>query len=306
MGVKWLSTTTAVLTSCAIFALAGCATSPQTATARQARAAQQSGTKVSSPRQRALADAAYILASFAAPPGARRLSRAPAADGGVLGRSEIPGLPFQVDLTSWWQVPGQPQSVLGWEQAHLPRQFTPGGGSAGASRVRDREFWLPAVPGVLAQRTMVVTAVAAGEGQTVVRVDGWVMWIPARPAAERVPASARVISVEVVPGNKPGGAPLPGPVVITAPGRVRRITAFVDGLPLAPFLPPSCPEFSPGAVRVTFMARIGGPPLAVFTTELMSCYSEFTVNGKPQPELDRTAARQLLALAGLRRPPLAV
>jgi hypothetical protein len=230
MAMRWLSTTVPVLTVCAIFALAGCATSAQTASARQAQSVRLGGTKVSAPRQRALADAVHILALFAAPPGARRLSRAPAADGGVLAKSEIPGLPFQVDLTSWWQVPGQPESVLGWEQAHLPRKFARGGGTAGAARVRDRDFSLPPVPGVLEQRTMVVMVVAAGGGQTAVRVDGWVMWIPARPAAERIPASARVVSAEVLPGNESGGsAPPPGPVLITAPGRVRRITAFIDG-----------------------------------------------------------------------------
>jgi len=258
------------------------------------------GTIVSSPRQRALADAAHILASFAAPPGARRLSRAPAADGGVLGQSGIPGLPDEVDLSSWWQVPGQPAGVLGWEQAHLPRQFAPGGGTVGASRVRDEEFSLPPVSGVLEQRTMVVTVVAAGGGQTAVRVDGWVIWIAARPTAERVPASARVVSAEVLPGNGPGRTPPMGPLLITAPARVRRIIAFVDGLPLAPFLPNSCPAFSPGVVQVAFMARIGGPVLAVVTAELTGCYTDFTVNGNPQPALSPGVAPQLLALVGFR------
>jgi hypothetical protein len=290
---------TAVLTSCVLLALAGCAASPPTVSARQAQAAHQAGTKVSSPRQRALADAAYILGSFAAPPGARRLSRAPAAEGGVLRQSGIGSLPYQVDLSSWWQVPGQPESVLGWEQAHLPRAFAPGGGTAGASRVRDQEFSLPPVPGVLEQRTMVVTVVAAGDGQTAVRVDGWVIWIPARSAAERVPASARVVSVEVLPGNQPGGVPRTSPLLITTPARVRRITAFTDGLPRAPFFPNSCPEFSPGVVQVTFMARIGGPALAVLTAELTGCYTDFTVNGKLQPALSPGVAPQLLALAGL-------
>ena len=298
--MKWLSATAAVLTSCAIVTLAGCATSAQTATARQARAANQGGIKVSSPRQRALADAAHILASFAPPPGARRLSRAPAADGGVLGQSESAG-PYEVDLTSWWQVAGQPASVLDWEQAHLPGQFSPAGGSVGASRVRDREFSLPAVPGVLYQRTMVVTVVAAGGGQTAIRVDGWVIWTPARPAAEQVPASARVVSAEVVPGNEPGGgARRTGPVLITDPARVRRITSFIDGLPLEqPEFPNTCLAFSPGAIQVTFLARIGGPALAVLTAELAGCYTEFTIDGKPQPGLSTGVAPELLTLAGL-------
>jgi hypothetical protein len=218
----------------------------------------------------------------------------------VLGQSGLGGLPYEVDLTSWWQVPGQPASVLGWEQAHLPHQFAPAGGSLGAARVLDEEFSLPPVLGVLAQRTMVVTVVAAGGGQTAVRVDGWVIWIAARSAAERVPASARVVSAQVLPGNEPGGgASATGPLLITAPARVRRIIAFTDGLPLAPFFPNSCLAFSPGAVKVTFMARIGGPALAVLTAELTGCYTDFTVNGKPQPDLTQGVASQLLALAGL-------
>jgi hypothetical protein len=290
--MRWLSTTTVVLTGCAIFALLGCAVSAQTTTS--ARTAQ----KVSSPRERALADAAFIVASFVPPPGARRLSHAPAADGGVLGRSGVPVLPYEVDLTSWWEVPGQPGTVLSWEQAHLSRQFAPDGGSSGTPRVRDKDFLLPPVPGVLAQRTLVVTVVAAGGGQTAVRVDGWVEWIPARPAAERIPATARVVSAEVLPGNG-HGAPLTGPVLITAPAQVQQITAFTNGLPMAPFLPDTCPEFSPGVLQLTFMARSGGPALAVLTAELTGCYTDFTVNGKPQPDLSPGVAGQLLALAGL-------
>jgi hypothetical protein len=319
--MRLLPTTSTVLTGCAIVALAGCTVSPRTASARHPQAAHQAATSqatarrtpasggmtVTSPQQRAVADAASILASFVAPPGARRLSRAPAADRGMLGRPVIPGLPYEVDLTSWWQVPGRPDMVLGWERAHLPRRFAPAGGSDGAARPgtrgeQDEAFSLPAVAGVLDQRNLIITAVEAGAGVTAVRVDGWVIWIAARPAAERVPASARAVSAEVLPGDATGRPRPLGPVLITDPSRVGRIMAFIDGLPRAPFLPKSCPAFSPGVVRVAFLARIGGPPLAVFTAELTRCYTDFTINGTPQPELspDPSVAHQLLALAGLR------
>jgi hypothetical protein len=291
-----------VLTSCAIAVLAACTASPRPASAPHADAARQAA----GPQARAVADATSILASFVAPPGARRLSRAPAADGGALGHQVTPSIPYEVDLTSWWQVPGQPDKVLGWEQAHLPRRFAPAGGSVGdvkqgASIEQDEDFSLPAVPGVLEQRTMIVTAVDAGGGQTAVRVDGWVIWIAARPATERVPASARVVSAEVLPGRAHASPPRMGPVLITDPARVGRIIAFVDGLPRAPFFPKSCPAFSPGVVQVTFMARTGGPSLAVFTAELARCYTEFTINGEPQPDLspDPSVPHQLLALTGL-------
>jgi hypothetical protein len=50
---------------------------------------------------------------------------------------------------------------------------------------------------------------------------------------------------------------------------------------------------------VTFLARIGGPALAVLTAELAGCYTEFTIDGKPQPGLSTGVAPELLTLAGL-------
>jgi hypothetical protein len=46
-------------------------------------------------------------------------------------------------------------------------------------------FALPAVPEVLIQRELVVLAVRSGS-QTAIRVDAQVVWLPARPGAERV------------------------------------------------------------------------------------------------------------------------
>ena len=50
-------------------------------------------------------------------------------------------------------------------------------------------FALPAVPGVLTQRELVVLAVRSGS-QTAIRVDAQVVWLPARPVAERIPPAA--------------------------------------------------------------------------------------------------------------------
>ena len=48
-------------------------------------------------------------------------------------------------------------------------------------------FALPAVPGVLTQRELVVLAVRTGS-QTAIRVDAQVVWLPARPARRTGPA----------------------------------------------------------------------------------------------------------------------
>jgi hypothetical protein len=65
------------------------------------------------PRQRAVADSGAILASFAVPSGARKLSAAPTVSNGVLtSPAQVPGTPDLVDKAQWWIAPGAPQSVL--------------------------------------------------------------------------------------------------------------------------------------------------------------------------------------------------
>ena len=53
------------------------------------------------------------------------------------------------------------------------------------------EFDLPAVPNVLTQRSLLVEVVGDGSTRTAIRVDSEVVWLPAKPAAERIPAGER-------------------------------------------------------------------------------------------------------------------
>jgi hypothetical protein len=108
----------------------------------------------------------------------------------------------------------------------------------------------------------------------------------------------------VLPGIGPGGAPRRGPVTITDPATVRRITGLVDNLPLAPWTYISCPAFDGGGVRLTFRARVGGPAVATVSSDMNGCPPiVFTIGGHPQPALaDFSFGRQVAALAGLRLP----
>jgi hypothetical protein len=58
---------------------------------------------------------------------------------------------------------------------------------------------LPEVPGVLLQRTLLIS-VASASGQTVIRVDAQVTWLPAKPASERIPPAATVVTITEIPG----------------------------------------------------------------------------------------------------------
>jgi hypothetical protein len=276
--------TALLLAACAAMA-AGCATGPGTAVSAK-------------PRERAVTDAAAILKAFAVPPGAQRLQQAPRA-------LQVPittvGSTTLVDDVSFWRAPGQPQAVLAWEQAHLPRRFTLGDADFGPPSW-DRTFSLPPVPGALNTRDLVVEVTGAGHGQTAIRVDAQVSWQPPRPGRERVPAATRVVTITPLPSLNPHAGRPPAPVTITSLRVVRRITALVDSLQLSTIGNAPCPAALGGGIRLTFRAKAGGPPLAVAQGPAPCGTVQLSVGGKQQPALQITDSfiPQILKLAGLR------
>jgi hypothetical protein len=279
-----------LMMACAAMAVAGCAatrttTGPVTAVSH-------------TPRERAVADAAAILKAFAVPPGARRLQQAPDALKVPITTLVSTTL---VDHVSFWQAPGQPQAVLAWEQAHLPRRFTLGDEDFGPPSW-DRTFSLSPVPGVLNARDLVVEVTGAGNGQTAIRVDAQVSWQPPRPASERVPSATRLVTITQLPGLGPHASHPPAPVTLTNLAVVRRLAALVDSLPLSTIGPAApCPAALGGGIRLTFLARAGGPPLAVAQGPAACGTVQFSAGGKRQPALQLTDSfiAQVLKLAGL-------
>jgi hypothetical protein len=232
------------------------------------------------------------------PPGARRLPQAPEALKVPITTVVSTTL---VDDVSFWRAPGQPQAVLAWEQAHLPRRFTPGDADFGPPSW-DRTFSLAPVPGVLNTRDLVVEVTGAGHGQTAIRVDAQVSWQPPRPGPDRVPAAARVVTITQLPSLNPHARRPPAPVTITALAVVRRLAALVGSLQLSTIGPDaSCPAVGLGGIRLTFRARAGGPPLAVAQGPAACGTVQFSAGGKRQPALQITDSfiPQILKVAGL-------
>jgi hypothetical protein len=285
---------TILLAAWAIMAVAGCAAAHTTAgpvTAAWRTAASPT------PWERAVAEAAAILRAFVVPPGGQRLPKAP--DVLKVPSSTLVSTAL-VDDVSFWRAPGLPQAVLAWEQAHLPRRFTPEDAGFGPPSW-DRTFSLSPVPGVLNARDLVVEVAAAGNGQIAIRVDAQVSWQPPRPAAERVPSAARVVTITQLPSLDPQASRPPAPVTITDWVVVRRLAALVDSLQLSTIGPAPCPMPPGGEVQLMFLARAGGPPLAVAQGPAACGTVQFSVGGKPQPALQITDSfiAQALKLDGL-------
>ena len=162
-------------------------------------------------------------------------------------------------------------------------------------------FALPAVPGVLTQRELVVLAVR-DRGQTAIRVDAQVVWLPARPAAERVPADAAVVTVTPVFGFNPNprAGRLDRAFTVTDPAKVARIVAVVNGLTRFPDGSFSCPAEFGGQMRLTFATRPGGPVVARLTAEYGGCgVVSVRIGGRDMPALSEyPRVRAAAAAAG--------
>jgi hypothetical protein len=263
-------------------ALAGCAVahSPATAASHPAAAtAQQPATMALQPRQRAVADAAAILAAFVVPPGARQLPGPPTGQASQL--KDITGSsasPNWIDEAGFWQVKGDPRQVLAWTAGHVGRSHTDGGlitnfpVQGRPETVWERDYALPPVTGVEDTRELSVEVADAGGGQAAIRVDAQVTWLPARQASQLVPATATAIEMSVIPDPNLSKNP-PRSAAVTSPAAVRRITAMVNALPV---FPPGQRECGLGrgeveALVLTFLSAPHGTVLATAYVSTEGC-----------------------------------
>jgi hypothetical protein len=293
---------------------AGCATSATTAavvtktsTDVPARPASPSAPAASpaagqSARQQAEAAAAALLAGFVPPPGARRLAGPPDLPGGLEQHPQSSLVSnSMVNEAAFWEAPGDPQSLLSWEQARLTgKRFALGDTDFGPPSW-DREFDLPAA-GVLTNRELIVEVTGAGNGQTAIRLDADVAWQPPRPPGDLVPNAARVVTISELTDGNPQARRPPAPVTITGPAVVGRLAALVDGLPVSPLNNEivSCPASEAG-LQLAFRARTGGPVLALAQTDRACDMVGFTVTGQQRLGLENNPSvdRQILAIASL-------
>ena len=244
-----------------------------------------------------------------APPGAVALHSVPRAQERLLGDpASEPGTPDLVDDASWWRVPGQLEAVLAWEKAHLPSRFSASGSGTsyadGQTTAVSEVFSLPAVSNVLSQRQLQVQAAPDGGGQVLVRVDAQDTWLPAKPATDKVPSAATVVTITAIPGLDAKGKP-PAPSTITDPSTVKRIVSLINGLPVYPPGAFSCAMSTGQGLRLTFRTGAGGPVVAVATAEIGGCLSVGLVaEGKSEPALSAasTPVTRALGIAGLKWP----
>jgi hypothetical protein len=276
----------------AALALAGCAAghspAPATAGSPAAASASPAAATAQPPRQRAEADAAAILAAFVVPPGARKLPGAPTGQASELryidGSSASPNW---IDKTGFWQVKGDPRQVLAWTASHVGRSHTyfapvtnlPTPGHP--ETAWENNYVLPPVPAVEDTRQLTVETADAGHGQTAIRVDAQVTWLPARTASEMVPAAATAVTLTVIPDGNLHSKP-PRPRTVTSAAAVGRVTALVNALPVFPPGPRECGLGQGDDLRLTFLAAPKGRVLATALVSGSGCQPVILAAGATQ------------------------
>lgn len=281
-----------IMAACVTLLAAGCAVATSGAIPANGPAARPATGAVTAtdpgvtPRQVAQAQARILLADFVPPPGARKRATPPGTSGVLDRPKSFIVSSAELDQVTFWLAPGQPQAVLAWERAHLPRTFTPADSGFGPPSW-DQMFQLTKVPSVITDAELVVLVASTGSGQTGIRVDAEVAWQPPRPASTFVPATAKVVTLAEV-ALMDQHPRLPKPVTIASEGVVRQLAALVNGLQLSTIGEASCPPGIGNDLRLTFRARDGGPPVAVVQGPEACGAVLLTINGKDQPALQIT------------------
>ena len=267
---------------------------PSTALAREIRGTTSRGEQANIVA--AAQDAESHLGQLQLPPDATSFASQPAGTSSHLASPAFTvGLPFGsprlIDLPEWWLVPGQPQEVLGWIEAHPPPgsiwRSTSSDEVKGLTEAWSAGFEWPPISEVVRVRYLVVNVTAAPNGTTGLRADGEDVWTIPRPPSEQIPRTARILEVgRVIPGH---GAPKT--IVITRARTVHAVAALIDGLSIAQPGRIECGPLGGGpsaTFTLTFRATRSGPALAQAVQGLpVSLCSDMglTIHGHSQPSL---------------------
>jgi hypothetical protein len=145
---------------------------------------------------RAASELASLLAGVQVPPEAERVSTAPVtmlADAPVSEAS-----PNLLTLASWWRLDMSFSTALAWIQAHPPRglRSNMAGTSGGPGVPVNRSLGFSAPSTTAYDGASVELDLAAmGSAETGLRADAEVIWLPAKPSTEFVPAGTAVTLV---------------------------------------------------------------------------------------------------------------
>ncbi len=168
-----------------------------------------------------------LLGELLLPQGAVQVASEP----GLGTPAPSPVSPELVDKGGYWQVPGEPEVVAAWIEAHVPAgaRLSGYGDSTGLGVMRwFAGFRFPVnEPDVISSEELAFEAIAAEGGGTALRADGEVIWTLPRAASEHIPDGIAAISVRAA-ASQP--APVSVSQTITEAASVQEVIALIEGL----------------------------------------------------------------------------
>jgi hypothetical protein len=244
-------------------------------------------------RAAAFAEADALLAAAALPADATPLAGEPEGDGGVLANPAIGiGNPNVAIRTGWFRSAATVADVLAYTDAHPPSgavlRISGGGETLDGHRAESRAYQRDRVPDALGNRWLLVSATKLDDGSTGIRVDGYVVWLNARPETEVIPASARDLTITARGRHT---------IRITDVARVQRIATMLNRADVVQPDVRLCERALAGVAqpRLTFRARRAGTPLAIVRVHPVGCpTADVQIGGRKMPALDLLFEPRLL------------
>ncbi|MDE3069918.1 MAG: hypothetical protein KGJ43_04240 [Acidobacteriota bacterium] len=217
-----------------------------------------------------------------------------------------PDSPEMIDAFRVWRAPGRPQAVIAWISSHPPRRAQGTGwgtsGTGGTITAWYRTFGFTAEAATMRSAEVNVAVAHASGGGSVLRVDGVVSWRLPRPAAERIPAGVRSLSLALFDRRRHATVVR----TITSPRSIAHVLALVEALERPEEGGVCAGAAVPGGAPVV-RARLlfrgpGGRPLARVEVIEGACGSEvrMSIDGLAEPALEEgeRLAAALTALGG--------
>lgn len=268
---------------------------------RTASATRRSGPPDSERPAIARRAARRILGDVILPGGSAARSRPPSKH--LRQPPSYPGDPNLVDLHRFVVVPRSAASLLAFLRANPEHgsTLTGSGTLAGRGGVYewDLTYGFPPVGTVLDSRGLVESVVSLGARTSGLRLDAQVTWLPAKPAGDLVPASAKLLTAWLSKGLGPDRRGH-RPVTTARKALVAAIRGDLNRLEVeAPGVHP-CPVDFGQLLHLVFRARVGARPLAVVLVDTSGCESVTVIRRghavKPQLRGNGLAARLEQAL----------
>jgi hypothetical protein len=236
-------------------------------------------------RSTAAAEAQALLAAAVLPPDATPLAGKPDGDGEVLANPGTVGANPNFALsTAFYRSNLSVADALAFFDAHPPAEATlfasSGGETRDGHRVETRIFQRPRIPDRLGVRWLIVGATKLDGGTTGIRLDGYVVWLEAKPAEETIPASARHLTITARGRHT---------IRIADRARVKRIAAMLDGADIGQPDLRLCERMlaTTPHPRLTFRSSETSKPLAVIQVIPDGCpYAAVQIGGRQFPALD--------------------